>query len=65
MSQQQLLADLQRRVGEEVHVSDWLEVTQDRIDAFADATGDRQWIHVDVARARVNRRGAPPSRTAT
>jgi acyl dehydratase len=51
MSQQQLLEDLSRRVGEEVHVSDWLEVTQDRINAFAEATGDHQWIHVDVARA--------------
>jgi acyl dehydratase len=51
MSQQQLLEDLSRRVGEEVHVSDWLEITQDRINAFADATGDHQWIHVDVARA--------------
>jgi acyl dehydratase len=51
MSQQQLVADLSRRVGEEVHVSDWFEVTQDRINAFAEATGDHQWIHVDVARA--------------
>jgi acyl dehydratase len=51
MSPKQLLQDLSRRVGEEVHVSDWFEVTQDRINAFADATGDHQWIHVDVARA--------------
>jgi acyl dehydratase len=52
MSQQSLLEDLKRRVGEEVHVSDWLEVTQERINAFADATGDHQWIHVDLDRAR-------------
>ena len=39
------------RVGEEIAVSDWLEVTQDRINQFADATGDHQWIHVDPARA--------------
>ena len=39
------------RIGEEIAVSDWLEVTQARIDQFADATGDRQWIHVDPARA--------------
>ncbi len=39
------------RVGEEIAVSDWLEVTQSRIDQFADATGDHQWIHVDPARA--------------
>ena len=39
------------RVGEEVAVSDWCEVTQARIDQFADATGDRQWIHIDPVRA--------------
>ena len=39
------------RVGEEIAVSDWLEVTQARINQFADATGDHQWIHVDPARA--------------
>jgi len=42
---------LRDRTGEEIAVSDWLEVTQARIDQFADATGDRQWIHVDQARA--------------
>ena len=52
MSQQDVLDDLRRRVGEEVHLSDWFEVTQQRINAFADATGDHQWIHVDVERAR-------------
>jgi acyl dehydratase len=51
MSQQQVLAQLQARVGQEVHVSEWLEVTQERIDAFAAATGDHQWIHVDPERA--------------
>lgn len=39
-------------VGQELGVSDWLAVDQDRIYAFADATGDHQWIHVDVERAR-------------
>lgn len=39
-------------VGREVAVSDWLEITQARIDAFAEATGDRQWLHVDPERAR-------------
>jgi acyl dehydratase len=39
------------RVGEQVAVSDWLDVTQARIDQFADATGDHHWIHVDAARA--------------
>jgi acyl dehydratase len=42
---------LGNRIGEEIAVSDWLEVTQARINQFADATGDHQWIHVDPARA--------------
>ena len=42
---------LKDRIGEEIAVSGWLEVTQERIEQFADATGDRQWIHVDRARA--------------
>src|SRR3954467_10984144 len=37
--------------GEELGVSEWLPITQERIDLFADATGDRQWIHVDPERA--------------
>ena len=37
--------------GEELGTSDWLEIDQDRVDRFADATGDHQWIHVDVERA--------------
>ena len=45
--------DLKQWVGKEVAVSDWLTVDQDRIDRFADATGDHQWIHVDPARAKV------------
>jgi len=43
----QTLQDLAACVGQEVAVSDWLLVTQDRIDLFAKATGDHQWIHVD------------------
>ncbi|HEY1911923.1 MAG TPA: MaoC family dehydratase [Vicinamibacterales bacterium] len=39
------------RVGEEIAVSDWLQISQERIDQFADATGDHQWIHVDAVRA--------------
>jgi acyl dehydratase len=46
------LAQLGGMVGREVATSDWLVVTQDRIDAFADATADHQWIHVDAARAK-------------
>jgi acyl dehydratase len=44
---------LRHRVGEEVAVSDWIEVDQARIDRFAEATEDRQWIHVDRARSAV------------
>ncbi len=38
-------------VGKELGVSDWLEVTQEQVNTFADATGDHQWIHVDVEKA--------------
>lgn len=46
------LAQLGGLVGQEVATSDWLAITQDRIDAFAEATSDHQWIHVDSGRAR-------------
>ncbi len=39
-------------IGEDLGTSSWLEITQERVDAFADATGDHQWIHVDVERAQ-------------
>jgi acyl dehydratase len=42
---------LRNRIGDEIAVGDWFEVTQARIDQFAAATGDAQWIHVDPARA--------------
>ena len=45
------LRTLNDRIGQEIAVSDWIEVTQSRIDQFAEATGDSQWIHVDPARA--------------
>jgi acyl dehydratase len=44
---------LRDRIGEEIAVSDWIDVTQTRIDQFAEATDDRQWIHVDAERAAV------------
>ncbi len=47
------VAQLQEHVGREVAVSDWFEVAQDRINAFAETTEDRQWIHTDPARAAV------------
>jgi acyl dehydratase len=53
------LADLAALVGQEVAVSDWIPVTQQQVDLFAEATGDHQWIHVDVERARQGPFGAP------
>ena len=46
------LAELPPLVGQELAVSDWITVTQQQIDLFADATGDHQWIHVDPERAK-------------
>jgi acyl dehydratase len=43
--------EIKALAGRDLGASDWLEVTQDRINTFADATGDHQWIHVDAARA--------------
>jgi acyl dehydratase len=45
------LGELQALVGQDIGLSGWIEVDQRRIDQFADATGDHQWIHVDPARA--------------
>jgi acyl dehydratase len=55
----QTLAELSACVGQEVAVSDWITVTQKQIDLFAEATGDHQWIHVDVERATKGPFGAP------
>ena len=46
------IATIDSFVGRELGVSDWVTVDQARIDAFADCTGDRQWIHIDVERAK-------------
>jgi len=53
------LAELPALVGQEVAVSDWITVTQEQVNQFADATGDHQWIHVDVERAKAGPFGAP------
>jgi acyl dehydratase len=45
------MSELRDLMGKELEPSDWLEITQERIDAFAEATGDHQWIHVDPVRA--------------
>ncbi len=52
------LSDLQALVGEDLGQSDWFSVDQDMIDAFAHATGDHQWIHVDPQRAATGPFGA-------
>ncbi len=46
------VSTLEQFVGQELGVSDWLTVDQERINEFADCTGDHQWIHVDVERAK-------------
>jgi acyl dehydratase len=45
------IEDLGAKEGQEIYVSDWIEIQQDRIQKFAEATGDFQWIHVDVERS--------------
>jgi len=52
MTLAEVLSDLQSRIGEDVHVSDWMTITQEVIDMFGNATGDKQWIHVDEQRAK-------------
>jgi acyl dehydratase len=46
------LSALKDLIGQEVAVSDWIDITQERVQLFADATGDHQWIHLDVERSR-------------
>ena len=46
------VADLQADVGKEIAVSDWMMISQERVNQFAEATDDPQWIHVDVERAK-------------
>ena len=53
------LSELPALVGQEVAVSDWLTVTQEQVNLFAEATGDHQWIHVDVEKAKAGPFGAP------
>jgi acyl dehydratase len=52
-------ADLKQAIGKPLGPSDWLAIEQDRINLFADATDDHQWIHVDVERAKQGPFGAP------
>ncbi len=52
-------AELEPAVGSHLGYSDWLEITQERVNLFAEATGDHQWIHVDPERAKAGPFGAP------
>ena len=51
--------ELKSLVGEHIGYSDWVEITQDQVNQFADATDDHQWIHVDVERAKEGPFGGP------
>ena len=53
------IEDLESRLGQHLGYSEWHEVTQEQVDRFADATGDHQWIHVDVERAKAGPFGGP------
>ncbi len=53
------LAELSALVGQEVATSDWITITQERVNLFAQAAGDHQWIHVDVERAKAGPFGGP------
>jgi acyl dehydratase len=53
------LSGLKERVGDHLGYSDWHQITQDQVNRFADATGDHQWIHVDVGRAKQGPFGGP------
>ncbi len=53
------ISGLKAKVGEHLGYSEWHEITQEQVNLFADATGDHQWIHVDVERAKSGPFGAP------
>ncbi|MDI1237008.1 MAG: MaoC family dehydratase [Polaromonas sp.] len=55
----QTLSELAACVGQEVAISDWLTITQEQVNLFAQATGDHQWIHVDPEKAREGPFGGP------
>lgn len=51
MSATEVVKDLEQKIGKEIYLSDWTQVTQNQINQFADCTKDDQWIHVDVEKA--------------
>ena len=59
MARFETLAQMVALVGQEVAVTDWTLITQDQVNKFAEATGDHQWIHVDVERAKAGPFGGP------
>ena len=59
MATEMTVKEMKELIGKEVSLGDWLEVTQDRINQFADCTGDHQWIHVDLEKAAKGPFGKP------
>ncbi len=59
------IAEMPGLKGTELGTSDWYEITQEAVNTFADATGDHQWIHVDVERAKAESPSAGRSRTGS
>ena len=55
----QTIAELSALAGQEIAVSDWITITQDQVNQFAQATGDHQWIHVDVEKSKAGPFGGP------
>ena len=55
----QTLSELAALAGQEITLSDWITITQEQVNQFAQATGDHQWIHVDVEKARAGPFGGP------
>ena len=55
----QTLSELAALAGQEIAVSDWITITQEQVNQFAQATGDQQWIHVDVEKATAGPFGGP------
>ena len=53
------IAGLKQRIGDHLGYSEWHQVTQEQVNLFADATGDHQWIHVDIERANAGPFGGP------
>lgn len=53
MTEEMSWEEITKYIGKEIGVSEWMEITQDRINAFAETTKDKQWIHVDESKAKI------------